>query len=248
MNATNEVVLSDRVMKLRQAIAKGEHKKFRTTPVPDAAGMCEKENLDWPHRAARMTKIMCEAEKPVILPGEKIVFTRTIPAIPLYYSQEQWKNLFQGHAMHESGVISNICADWEMVVEQGLAARKKVVQERYTREGGEKLRTLSETVTTAVDAVLALAERYRQEALRLGETGIAETLAAVPVGPAKTFRQALQSLKFVHSALWLTGHYHVGLGRFDQYMWKYAERDVASGLLTWADVADLTGEFFVSLN
>jgi formate C-acetyltransferase len=248
MSAIEDVVVSDRVMALRRAIADGEHKRFRTTPVPDVAAACDRENLDWPHRAARLTQIMCESEKPVILPGEKIAFTRTISAVPLYYSHEQWKQLFHGHAMHESGVISNICADWAMVLEQGLATRKKVVQERYAREGGEKLRGLSETVSTAIDAVLDLADRYRQEAMRLGETEMAETLAAVPAGPARTYRQAIQSLKFVHSALWLSGHYHVGLGRFDQYMWKFAERDVASGLLTWNDVADLTAEFFVSLN
>ena len=248
MSMLEEAVVSERVMELRRAVAAGEHKKYRTTPVPDAAAICDRENLDWPHRAARLTQIMCEAEKPVILPGEAIVFTRTIPSVPLYYSPEQWKELFRGHAMHESGIISNICADWEMVLAQGLEARKTVVQERYAREGGEKLRVLSETVTTAVDAVLGLARRYRDEALRLGENGIAETLAAVPAGPARSFRQALQSLKFVHSALWLSGHYHVGLGRFDQYMRKYAERDVEAGLLTWNDVADLTAEFFVSLN
>lgn len=240
--------VSERVMRLRQAVAKGEHKKFRTGAVPDVAGICEREGLDWPRRAARTTAIMCEAETPVILPGERIVFTRTIPSVPLYYTQDQWKELFKGHAMHEAGIISNICADWEMVIGQGLLARKKVVADRYAREGGEKLKVLSETVATAIDAVLGLAERYRREALRLGEKEVADTLAAVPAGPAKTFRQALQSLKFVHSALWLTGHYHVGLGRFDQYMYKYALADVEAGRSTWEEIADLTAEFFVSLN
>ncbi len=247
-NPPEATPLGERVMLLRQAVAGGEHKKHRTTPVPDAALICEREQLDWPRRAARLTEIMCAAEKPLILPGEKIVFTRTIPSVPPYYAPEQWQELFKGHAMHESGIISNICADWEMVLAEGLEARKKTVQERFAREGGEKLRTLAETVTTAVDAVLGLAERYRREAERLGETEIAATLAAVPAGPARTFRDALQSLKFVHSALWLSGHYHVGLGRFDQYMWKYAKRDVESGALSWNEVADLTAEFFVSLN
>ncbi len=248
MNSLDEITLSDRVKKLRDAVAAGLHRQYRTTPVPDAAGICERENLDWPHRAARLTEIMCEAEKPLILPGEKIVFTRTIPAVPPYYAPEPWRELFQGHAMHESGIISNICADWEMLLAQGLTARKKVIQERSRREGGERLMLLSETVTTAIDAVLGLAERYRQEALKQGDAETAATLAAVPAGPAQSFRQALQSLKFVHSALWLSGHYHVGLGRFDQYLWKYALRDVEAGVMTWQDVADLTAEFFVSLN
>lgn len=248
MSGFDKLVLSARVMQLRATVAAGDHKKYRTTSAPNVAAICDGEELDMPHRAARLTQIMCEAEKPVILPGEKIVFTRTIPAIPLYYTPEQWTKAFAGHAMHESGIISNICADWEMVLEQGLEARKRIIQERYTKEGGDELAVLSETVTSAIDAVLGLAERYRQEALRLGETEIAETLAVAPAKPAGNFRQALQSLKFVHSALWLSGHYHVGLGRFDQYMWKYAVKDVENGTLTWQDVADLVGEFFISLN
>lgn len=240
--------MSARVAKLRQAVANGDHKRFRTSPVPDVVAACEGENLGWARRAARLTAMMCEGEKPVILPGEKIVFTRTIPKVAPYYSAEEWRRLFVGHAMHESGIISNICADWEMILEQGLSRRRRVIVERAEREGGDKLNELAATVSETIDAVLGLADRYRREALRLDENDIAETLAAVPAGPATNFRAALQSLKFVHSALWLSGHYHVGLGRFDQYMWKYAKADVDAGKLDWVEVADLVAEFFISLN
>lgn len=244
----NSHQVSQRVMDLRKAIAKGEHKKFRGTDVPDVVAACDKENLSWARRASRLTRIMCESEKPVILPGERIVFTRTIPKVPPYYGPAEWQEKFIGHSMHESGFISNICADWAMVVDQGLLKRKQVINDRYAKEGGEKLKELAETASEAIDAVLALAARYRAEALSRNDAETAETLAAVPAGPAKTFRQALQSLKFVHSALWLSGHYHVGLGRFDQYMWKYAKADTDAGRLTWDEVADLVAEFFVSLN
>ncbi len=246
--AETEHIVGKRVMDLRQAIARGDHKRFRTTPVPDVAAVCESEGLDWPHRAARLTELMCRSEKPVILPGETIAFTRTIPKVPLYYTDAQWKELFKGYSMHESGIISNICADWRMVLEQGLEKRKQVILERYAREGGEKLKVLSETVAATIDAVLDLAARYREEALRQGNQELADTLQAVPAGPAKTFRQAVQALRFVHSALWLSGHYHVGLGRFDQYMLKYALNDVEEGRATWQDIVDMTAEFFVALN
>jgi formate C-acetyltransferase len=243
-----QVTISPRIMGLRQAVAGGAHKRFRTGAVPDAAGICQAEGLSWPRRASRLLRLMCENETPVILPGEKIVFTRTIPEVPLYYTGEQWRELFRDREIHESGIISNICADWAMVLDQGLEKRKQCVNDRYAAEGGEKLRVLAETVTESIDAVLGLAERYREEALKTGEAEIAETLGAVPAGPARTFREALQSLKFIHSALWLCGHYHVGLGRFDQYMWKYAQADTEAGRLTWEEVMDLTAEFFISLN
>jgi formate C-acetyltransferase len=192
--------------------------------------------------------MMCEAETPVIFPGERIAFTRTIPNVPPYYSPGELEELFKCHAMHESGVISNICADWGLLLKEGLLGRKKAIRGRYEREGGDKLKTLAETVGEAIDAVLGLAERYSRHALSLGDAETASVLKAVPALPASTYREALQSVKFVHSALWLSGHYHVGLGRFDQYMWPYVSADVESGRLSWGDVADLTAEFFISLN
>ena len=46
--------------------------------------------------------------------------------------------------------------------------------------------------------------------------------------------------------VWLGGNYHVGLGRFDQYMWPYLRADL-QGRLTWT-ARDLLAEFFISLN
>lgn len=244
---TNYAV-GERIINLRDSVAKGEHRRVRVDYVPHVLDICNKLGLDWPRRASKLTAMMCETETPVILPGERLVFTRTIPAVPMYYSPEQWKQKFEGRSMHESGIISNICADWGMLLREGLARRKDVINARYIGEGGEKLKILSETVTEAVDAVLSLAGRYRKKAEEIGELEIAKTMAAVPYGPAHSFREAIQSLKFVHSALWMSGHYHVGLGRFDQYMWPYALADVESGALTWSGVADYVAEFFVSLN
>jgi formate C-acetyltransferase len=244
---TDENILSQRVLDLRAAIAEKRHRKYRVDKVPNVARICDEEGLDWPHRASRLTRVMCEAERPVILPGERIVFTRTIPEVPLYYGVDEWKELFRGHAMHESGIISNICADWGLLLREGLLKWKEAIIARHAREG-QQMRTLSETAAEAIDAVLALAERYRECAESLGEGEIASALSVVPARPATTYHEALQSLKFVHSALWLSGHYHVGLGRFDQYMWPYVSADVESGRLSWNDAADLTAEFFVSLN
>ena len=48
--------------------------------------------------------------------------------------------------------------------------------------------------------------------------------------------------------LWLSGHYHVGLGRFDQYMWPFLAADLQAGRLTLECAEELLAEFFISLN
>jgi hypothetical protein len=62
----------------------------------------------------------------IIEPDEKIVFTRTLPGVPPVYSAEDWKKITAGHTLHELGPVSNICADWNLLLSQGLLGRKQV--------------------------------------------------------------------------------------------------------------------------
>jgi formate C-acetyltransferase len=46
----------------------------------------------------------------------------------------------------------------------------------------------------------------------------------------------------------LRGHYHCGLGRFDQYMWPYLKKDLDLGRIDINGAEQLLAEFFLSLN
>ncbi len=48
--------------------------------------------------------------------------------------------------------------------------------------------------------------------------------------------------------VWLGGHYHVGLGRLDQYLMPYLQSDLDAGRLTLEAAEELLAEFFISLN
>src|SRR5208282_2193616 len=118
--------LEPRLVRLKNAMRDGFYREFRRTEQIDVLNECDRENLSWPRRAARLTRRMCEAQLPIIVPDERIVFTRTTTAIPPIYSPSQWQTVTQGRTLHESGVISNICANWEMLLSQGLLGRRKV--------------------------------------------------------------------------------------------------------------------------
>ncbi|NOY79938.1 MAG: pyruvate formate-lyase [Kiritimatiellaeota bacterium] len=228
--------------------AKG-HAVYRRASAPDVLSECEAEGLSWPRRVARLLRRQCEAETPVILPGERIVFTRTVPSVPPIYSEKEWDALFAAGKRHELGPISNICADWGQLLHQGLLERRAVAEAtRAERADDPAAREFVECAMDGVDAVLELAARYEAEARRMGETETADVLARVPARPARTFREALQALRFVQAMVWLNGHYHVGLGRFDQYMGPFLEADLRTGRLTVAEAEDLLAEFFISLN
>ncbi len=241
--------MNERLQKMRTRVRDREQKAFRQASAPDVLCECEARDLSWPRRVSCLVRRQCEAEKVVILPDEKIVFTRTVPSVPPTYSAEEWDELFRNKKGHEIGPINNICADWAMVLSQGLLGRKKVAlatRERMS-DDPEAVEFL-DCAIESIDAVLGLAKRYAVEARRMGKDDVAEVLDRVPAEGARSFHEALQSFRLVHAILWLDGHYHVGLGRFDQYMWPYLKADLDSGRLDKESAKDLLAEFFISLN
>ena len=241
--------LEPRLVRFKQAVRNGFYREFRGLEQLDVFSECDSENLSWPRRVARLTRRLCEAQRPVVVPDERIVFTRTTRAVPLIYRPSQWQALTHGRTMHEGGVISNVCANWEMLLSQGLLGRRRVAlatRERL-KQNPEAVEFLDCAVET-IDAVLDLARRYAAEASRRSRRGLVEILERVPAFPARSFQEALQAIRICHAVLWLGGHYHCGLGRFDQYMWPYLEKDLACGRLNINSAGQLLAEFFLSLN
>ncbi|MEN6453428.1 MAG: pyruvate formate lyase family protein, partial [Prolixibacteraceae bacterium] len=62
------------------------------------------------------------------------------------------------------------------------------------------------------------------------------------------FHEALQFFRILHFSLWASGNYHNTVGRFDQYMLKYLDHDLSSGLLDYDAAIELLEEFFISFN
>jgi formate C-acetyltransferase len=241
--------MKERIFQLRNRIRSGEQKAYRQAAVIDILPECDAEGLSWPRRNARLVSRLCGEEKIVILPEENIVFTRTVTSVPAVYSSEEWSSLTSGRTLHELGPVSNICADWDLLISQGLLGRRQVAEGTLVRMKLDPLAVdfLNSAIET-IDAVLKLAKRYEDQARILGRNDIAEVLRSVPAHPAHNFREALQSLRLCQAVVWLEGNYHVGLGRFDQYMWPCLESDLKTGALTIEKAEELLAEFFIALN
>ncbi|MBN1359734.1 MAG: hypothetical protein JW993_04035 [Sedimentisphaerales bacterium] len=241
--------MDTRLETMRQSVRDGDHKQWRRQITVDIVPECERENLSWVRRSARLTRRMCEAEQVVIGPTERIVFTRTIPVVPSLYSPSAWRAVTAGRKLHEMGPISNICADWRMVLEQGLLGRRAAAQaarEKFAADP-QSVEFLDAAIET-IDAVLALADRYARTARERGRDDLAAILQHVPGRRPRSFHEALQCLRLCHAVLWMSGHYHCGLGRFDQYMWPYLQADLESGRLDEPEAEALLAEFFITLN
>ena len=195
---------------------------------------------------------MMKAETPAFMEGERLAFLRTVKQIPdLHSDSEMDARRAAGTAFGEKGVVFNLTADFAPTIRDGLEARISEMGSRLAKcradndaEGIEFL----ENAILSVKAVLDLVERYRAEAEKRGFGEIAATLAQVPGKGARTFHEALQSLRILHYAMWCEGEYHCGLGRIDQYLYPYYDADIKSGRLTEETALEELEEFFVACN
>ena len=214
--------------KLYDYILNKEHHKFRK----DISLEFDKDMSPIERMTYRFEE-MCKAETPVILEGEKIVFLRTVRNIPDIFSEDEWEDIKSKHYIHELGYMSNLSPNYERVIKNGLLKERENADEYGKR---------------SIDAVLELVGRYREEAIKIGRTDVADILNKVPAYGAESFREALQAFRIIHYSLWLEGNYHNTVGRFDKYVYPYLKADLEKEAMTEDEAYDLIVDFFLSFN
>ncbi len=245
--------MTDRIRKLLDATFDKVQAKVRRDVdwKPLLEGFVE-GNVDDSTRARMGLVEMLKAETPAFLEGETIAFLRTVKQIPdLHTDAEMAANRAKGIAYGEKGVVFNLTADFGPTIRDGLMARLREMDARIAKcraEGDDEGTLFLTNARLSVIAVMELADRYREAAERQGLTKIAETLAQVPAKGARTFHEALQSLRILHYCMWCEGEYHCGLGRIDQYLYPYLEADLAAGRLTEETALEELEEFFLACN
>jgi formate C-acetyltransferase len=169
-----------------------------------------------------------------------------------------------GLIMHNFNV-GHMVFDAQRILNMGLKGIKKEAEEELAKlnpgiyEDFEKSQFLKAAVI-ALDAVAGLAQRYAElaETMAKNESGskrraelkkIAQTCRRVPAGAARTFFEALQSIWFVHIGIvmegWGTG---IGIGRADQYLYPFYQKDMEEGRITKDDVLELFELLYIKMN
>lgn len=209
------------------------HRQYRHRVDWNLAGEYAAAKLPPIERMIDRFERLCREERPVLLPGEQICYLRTVANLPPVFTEDEWADIRKTHYIHELGFMSNLSPNYYGTIAVGLLEKRKTADVYGQR---------------AIDAILALADRYREEAQRQGRTDLVEVLTQVPRYPARNFREALQFFRILHFSLWLEGNYHNTIGRFDRYIGPYLERDLASGAQTRDTALALLEDFFLSFN
>ncbi len=149
------------------------------------------------------------------------------------------------------------CIDYEKVLKKGFLGVKKDAEERlarlnYTDPDELKIVPFLRGVVMAMEASAEIGKRFAAKARELAEKEenatreaellkIAEACDWVPANPARTFYEALQSFWFTFILQWWETIETKGtsVGRMDQYLYPYYERDIREGRLTREEAQEL---------
>ncbi|WP_288594388.1 pyruvate formate lyase family protein [uncultured Victivallis sp.] len=186
-------------------------------------------------RAAKLFHTRLEAEEPVIIPGDRFFFTRS--------REGKYIEVQEGRG------IENLTADWELLLTQGVSGRLDAVRRKLAEPeiSGESVDFLTAAASMLED-VAAFAGRYAEAAEKSGDAEGAALLRKVPLQPAQTLYEALQSLFFLFSMFHLSGVTLQGLGRMDQYLEPFYTNGLRRGEFNREEAAELFAEFFMMLN
>lgn len=239
--------MTDRIAALLALIRGKGHRRFRGAGAPEEAVARYRAGETALERVTRRFEAAMAMEKPALLPGERIAFLRTVPALPPVYAEGEWAGICAGRFIHERGNVFNVCPDYAATIGRGLLAERERCRAAAAGAGGEQREFLA-YAERAVAAVLDLSARYRRTAQEQGNDAVATVLARVPAHGARTLHEALQFFRILHFALWVEGEYHNTVGRFDRYILPYFEADLREGRLDEDGALELIEEFFLTFN
>lgn len=219
------------------------------------------KNIDAP--TVRLRRSMAEAYmlenmKPVICKKELIVgqpdFSPFEPDEQIQF--EEYQKIYKKGIPVIQGSADHTALDYEKLLEKGIEGVMEEIKEKldaidiYDGRQAEHYE-FYKCCLIELDGVLSLAENYKNYAIALADKAegeekkeymeLADILSRVPAKPAKTFRDALQSIHlFLYS---LFGIYSAG--RPDQYLYPYYENDIKEGVMTEVQAQELIDCFFL---
>ncbi|MBO5294138.1 MAG: pyruvate formate-lyase [Clostridia bacterium] len=230
--------MTEKVKKALAALCSAEYKQQR---IDNGEFDMTDELMKLPKRLRRlpMMEAMLQAETPMFLEEDIFGFHRRNKQTVSYVDLD-------GRRLRSNG--GNLTPNYARVIGMGFDGVLEIINERLQifRTEDSQIEFL-ETMKKYVDAVFEICERYRIAARQTGRTRLAEALERIPHKPAESFYEACLFFQIIVYTLRCASYNHVTLGRFDQYMYPYYQKDVARGA-SREELLETLELFFISLN
>lgn len=162
------------------------------------------------------------------------------------------------------GGEGHLTVDLKRVLREGMISFKSQAQERlknidFTVPEQVNQVPFLESVVICCDGVIKYANRFSELAKAMAKEEkdktrkeellkIVDVCARVPAFPARDFHEAVQACWFINLILQIDNNGHsISLGRFDQNLIGYYEKDVKKGTLNRDDAVELLSCLFLKL-
>lgn len=189
----------------------------------------------------------------------RFIVTKAFPNIfdRIRFSWEQLRA--KDYYIYEVSGISHLAPDHAKLIALGTDAIKKEIEEFRSNNTDPGKDAFYEAASISAEALALFGERYadcaRKFADRVDDPARRQELLAledicrhVPRHGARTFREAIQALFFLHIALFQE---YIGEticpGRVDQMLYPYYQRDLEAGIITSEEARELLAAFCIKL-
>jgi len=160
--------------------------------------------------------------------------------------------------------IGHFTMDHPKVLKDGLRGIIEEAQERCdglsAEEQASEKGLFYQAAIRSLEAAIRFAHRYADQAASMAQAEedsdrreelerIAQVCRRVPEHPAETFREAVQSVYFIHLIAQIeSGGNSISLGRIDQILRPYYDADKACGRITTTEAKELLSLLFLKTN
>ena len=137
--------------------------------------------------------------------------------------------------------VSHLTPNYRRAMTEGMDSYAAQIRTRLTdpQLSGDD-RAFLQSLDNAVDCMRIWHARY----LAAAPEEIRALLRQVPFGPARNFREAVQSLWFLFAFMRLCGNWP-GIGRIDVLLGDYLKNDLASGAVTLDEAREVLASMFI---
>jgi len=155
--------------------------------------------------------------------------------------------------------VNNLTPGYFKAVRKGLLGiREDIIEslrKAHTSKRKKRLKAMLVSCEAAIEFSKSIAEKTKEMVDSERDVKRKElykeklkTLEKVPVYPADTFIEAIQSLWVVQMLAWMEGNHYLGFGRLDQYLYPYYKRDLEEKRITRDRAYGIILDFFKQLD
>lgn len=130
-------------------------------------------------------------------------------------------------------------ADYPTLLAIGIGGYRERVRASLAQHPAPDAQVFLQAVDLTLQAFSAFIRRLSAVARQEGRNEVSQILASIVTEPPRRFHEALQLVWLTHLVFKSEGRCHMALGRLDQYLWPFYQRDVADGDLTPAEALTL---------